>query len=169
MRDFHGAFDPPPAIIETIIDSSDEIGLFGGYIKFPDLDRDSMPPNELFENTADATISEEDAQRHAWSDQFIDEVEPSTCKRYLDRKMDKHIQCKWDFVSMPLDCPVNTIAARIESAFYSHEIDTSLRKAIEDRCSLLTICLERRNSIKAENKKTLFSGWDRQHGDNSVT
>lgn len=158
--DFHGAFDPPTAIVDEIDDTFDEIGLFGGSIRFPTLKNDSIPPNELFERA----ISEDDALLRACQDQFVDEVEPSTCKQYLDRKMDECIRCNWNLLSRPLECPADTIAARIESAFHYDEIedriDTLLQKAIEDRCSLLDRCLERRNTLIAEEKQKLFSRWD---------
>ncbi len=163
--DFYGAFNPPTAIVEEVNDTFDEIGLFGGWIRFTTLKNDSIPPNELFEVRA---ISEDDARLRAVQDQFVDEVEPSTCKRYLDRKISRHIQCKWGLLRAPLECPADTIAARIESAFDHDEIedrlDTSLQKAIEDRCSLLDRCLGRRNRIIAGRKKKRFSG---KQNDNS--
>jgi hypothetical protein len=159
--DFYGAFDPPATIVQQADDSFDELGLFGGWIRFTTLDRDTMPPNELFQDATDHNISEHDALSRAIQDQFIDEVGPATCKRYLDKAIDEHIECKWDLLQAPLECPANTVAARIESAFYSDEnrLDTSLQKAVEGRCSLLDLCLERRDGILAENRRKLFSRW----------
>jgi hypothetical protein len=160
--DFYGAFDPRPTIVER--DSYDEIGLFGGWIRFTSLDTDSVPPNEMFENIADSNASEDDDLLRSFQDQFIEEVEPSTCKKYLDMEINDHIQCKWTLLPIPLECPANTIAARIESALYSDDaenrLETTLQKAIADRCSLLNICIERRNGSIAERKEKLFSRWE---------
>ncbi len=158
--DFHGAFDPPVTILERLDHAFDELGLFGGWIRFTTLDQNL--PDELFEG--DGHSNEGDALFLAVRDQFIEEVEASTCKKYLDKKIDERIKCNWRSASTALMCPVDTIAARIESAFFSDEIETCLdellRQEIERRCSLLDACLKRRASLIDEKIAKLFSRWE---------
>jgi hypothetical protein len=122
----------------------------------------------LFETPA---LNRDEAVLRAIQDQIVEEVEPSTCKKYLDKKIDEYIRCNWRVLMMPLECPADTIAAVIESALYSDDIadrlDTLLEKEIEHRCSVLKLCLERRDNVIAENKQKLFSRWhsSRSRGD----
>ena len=161
--DFYGAFEPPVAIVEGSEETFDELGLFGGWLRFTTLDQDSTPPSELFEDTAEPSINEDDALMRAVQDQFIEEVEPSTCQKYLNKEINRRIKCRWGVLTMPLECRSNTIAATIESALYTDDVedrlDTSLQKAIEHRCSILELCLNRRKNVIAEHKEKLFSRW----------
>jgi hypothetical protein len=158
--DFYGAFDPPIAIVEEGLDSENELGLFGGWIRFTTPEGNSALPNELFETVADFAINKDDALSRAMQDQYVEEVELSTCKKYLDKKNDERFGCRWgSYPKMPVECPAGTIAASIESALYSNSLDLALQNAIEHQCSILERCIERRKNVIAENKEKLFSRW----------
>jgi hypothetical protein len=158
--DFYGAFEPPVTIVERQDDAFDEMGLFGGWIRFTT--RDAILPYELVDG--DGQSNEDDAVLLARRDQFIEEVEASTCQKYLDKKIHERIKCNWGLIWKALMCPADTIAARIESALFSDEIETSLdellRQEIERRCSLLDACLKRRASLIDGNIAKLFSRWE---------
>jgi hypothetical protein len=136
---------------------------FRRLASFQDARSQCNSPNELFETIAESTTNKHDALQRAIQDQFIEEVELSTCKKYLDKKIDERFRCRWNVPQMPLECPANTVAAKIESALYLDEaenrLDTLLQKAIEQRCSILEVCLERRRNVIDENKMKLFSRW----------
>jgi hypothetical protein len=162
--DIHRALDPPVAIVEQLDDSFDELGLEGGWTRCATLDHESIPANEFFEGMRGSPLNEVEARLLAVQDQFVEEVDPLTCKKYLHRKIDERIECDWNVVWSALMCPADIIAARIESAFHLKEIenrlDGLLRQEIERRCSLLDACLEHRKRLIDANKAKLFSRWD---------
>jgi hypothetical protein len=120
---------PPPVGVFAHYDYDDE-ALGGGWLRFKaDVD-DSIPPYELSVDANKPDLTREEFYSRAFQDQWVEEVEPSTCKKYLSQRVDATaIEFSTAVVS-----PVWSLASRIEANLYSDQVneydryDTLLKK-----------------------------------------
>ena len=105
-------------------------------------------------------LTREEYITRAIQDQWVEEVDPLTCKKYLSQKIGAIVSS----LSTAVESPAGTLASRIEENLYSEDeddrFDTLLKREVEHRCSLLEDCREQRRRLVDENKRKLFSRWD---------
>jgi hypothetical protein len=147
---------PPVGVFATNYDYVDEVG--GGWLRFKaDVD-ELIPPYELSVDANNPDVSQEDYVSRAQQDQWVEEVDPVTCKKYLSQKVGA------TYGSTAVESPMGTLASRIEENLYSADegdrFDTLLKKEAEHRCSLLKDCLQQRRRLIDENKRKAYSRWD---------
>jgi hypothetical protein len=143
-------------VFATNYDYVDEVG--GGWLRFKaDVD-ELIPPYELSVDANNPDVSQEDYVSRAQQDQWVEEVDPVTCKKYLSQKVGA------TYGSTAVESPMGTLASRIEENLYSADegdrFDTLLKKEAEHRCSLLKDCLQQRRRLIDENKRKAYSRWD---------
>jgi hypothetical protein len=139
------------------------------------------PPVDIFASEEDAKFAREQLAQgwfradspgrlydEPYEEQLREEVNPSTCKKYLGKTITElggwgSVECPWVVygIDLALACPGDTIAAAIEYALYRDDtqFDRVLKNEIEHRCSLLESCLERRNQAIEENRARVRLRW----------
>jgi hypothetical protein len=155
----HDVYDRPPppvGVFPANYDYSfDEVG--GGWLRFKaDVD-ELIPPYELSVDANNPDVPREEYSNRVIQDQWVEEVDASTCKKYLSRKVDA------TYGSTAVESPMGTLASKIEENLYSADeddrYDTLLKKEVDHRCSLLEQCGEQRRRLVDENKRRLYSRW----------
>jgi hypothetical protein len=146
---------PPPVGVFANYDYVDEVG--GGWLRFKaDVD-DTIPPYELSVDANNPDVPREEYASRVIQDQWVEEVDPWTCKKYLSQKVDA------TYGSTAVESPMGTLASRIENNLYwaddDDRYDTLLKKEVDHRCSLLEQCGEQRRRLVNENKRRLYSRW----------
>ena len=155
--DLCAALDFHPRVLNEDTETSlwQRLDPFQGWIR-------NKGPLAEFSNASAKFVS--DDYLYFPDNQFVEEIDARTCKKYLDIDIDsKTVKCYFTLNSTALECPINTIAARVESNLYSDDVDGQidglLKAEIEHRCSLLDTCLEHRRIVIDDNRRKLFSRW----------
>ena len=147
---------PPVGVLFANYDYTDEVG--GGWLRFKaDVDN-TIPPYELSVDANNPDVPWEEYASRVIQDQWVEEVDPWTCKKYLSQKVDA------SYGSTAVESPMGTLASRIEENLYSADeadrFDTLLKKEVEHRCSLLDDCRQQRRRLIDENRRRAYSRWD---------
>jgi len=116
--------------------------------------------DDIEPSAASSPKSREEFYDRALSDQFIEAVDPKTCRKYLGRQ--ERLQCSVE-LSLPIitEAPWGTIAAQIEANLDLEDdekrIDTLLMNTVRQHCVMLEECLERRRGLINKRKHKLYA------------
>jgi hypothetical protein len=167
-HDLFGPLSPPIAVYakSDIFSADDPLSKdnayskkdpFNGWLRFKSVVDDSIP-YELSVDANKSGVTREEYVEYvdrALQDQWVEEVSPRTCKKYLSQKVGEIISG----ISTGVESPAGTLASRIEERLYSDQtdeddrLDTMMKKEVERRCSLLDECRQQRRRLVDENKR----------------